>query len=92
MQASKEETVDVLDALVSIPHAATVSSRIDTKHHPAIVTPWSDTGRFGARRRYAAQVLLTSAPLISADLVALASSTLIAFAFSGLLWSNLSRI
>ncbi len=87
MQASEQE-VDVFDEFVSIPHPATAAPKSETKRPPAIVTPWNDNGRFGARRRYAGQVLLTSAPLIAADLLALAGSTLIAFAFSGLLWSN----
>ncbi len=88
MQAPEQEIVDVLDALVSISRPATVAPRSDIKRHPATVTPWSDAGRFGARRRYASQVLLTSAPLITADLLALAGSILLAFAFSGLLWAN----
>ncbi|MGH7599240.1 MAG: nucleoside-diphosphate sugar epimerase/dehydratase, partial [bacterium] len=87
MRAPEQETVEVLDGFVSIHHPATVAPRSDLKRHPGIVTPRSDTKRFGFHR-YAVQVLLTSAPLITVDLLALAGSTLLAFAFSGLLWSN----
>jgi Undecaprenyl-phosphate galactose phosphotransferase WbaP len=88
MQAAEQETVDVLDAVVSTSRPVTAALRSDAQKPPATVRPCSNTGRFGARRRYAGQVLLTSAPLIAADLLALAGSTLIAFAFSGLLWSS----
>ena len=87
MQAPEQETVQVLDGFVSIHHPVTVAPRSDIKCHPTIVTPRNDTDHLRVHR-YAAQVLLTSAPLTAADLLALAGSTLLALAFSGLLWAN----
>ncbi|MGH7491217.1 MAG: undecaprenyl-phosphate galactose phosphotransferase WbaP [bacterium] len=73
MQTTAQESVRVLDSIVSIPR-------------PAKFVPQNGAKPRETGRRYTMQVLLTSAPLVVADALALVGSTLLAYTFVNSFW------